>query len=168
MRKSQKRPNQISTSAIEAFSTLVSPGEYIYMPSSDVPEEIPQAGSDCQAVFIACAEMHSSDVPRLPHSLTPSGAVYWWRGFRTYPNDSPPRKVDDCLYYESSDGVAFSLHSKDSPDHYNHILTSMDMGGLISDWHLPSEAHGTLEMYIQEGHRLGFTIRFGEDEDSSS
>lgn len=154
-------PKPASSSTIEAFQKLVRRGEFCLFASFDVPPDIPKAGSNCQAVVVAASVMHSSDVPGLTPPLTPSGTVFLWRGFRTQTSGSPSRKVDDCLYYQSSDGKAWSLHSKASTDHHRNILTSTGMKGLIDDWDLPSLPKGTLDQYRSAGGNLSFFKPFG-------
>lgn len=157
----RKLPKQIDSATLDAFRRLVKSGEFRLYPSSTPAPGIPKAGPDCQAVVLAASVMQSSKVPGLPPSCAPSGTVYLWRGFRTKVSDSPPRKVDDCLYYASQDGSAWSLHSKSSTDHHNFILSSTDMKGLINDWDLPSAPEGKLEEYRKTGAQLSFYKPFG-------
>jgi hypothetical protein len=92
--------------------------------------------------------------------MTPHGEVYLWRGFRTIPGDSPPRKVDDCIYYRSKDGKEWSLHSKESPDHHWYIMSGSGMAELIDDHNLPSASSGSLAGYRSRGGNLDFDKPF--------
>jgi hypothetical protein len=146
-----------------SVSKVVKPGQYCRYSTTELPAGIPTAGPQCQAVVVAASVVHSSDVPGLPDKMKPHGIAYLLRGFRTEAYGDPPRKVDDSIYYKSSDGRAWSLHSKDNPDHHRNILTSTDMNGLIDDWDLPTASKGPLDKYRTKGAYLSFTEPFGKE-----
>ena len=162
MSSNQERPKQIDDGILQIFAGYVQPGEFQLFPSTDMPGDIPLAGTDCQAVVIAALNIYSSDVPGLPANMTPDGTVYLWRGFRTDKEGDPPRKVDEALYFASSEGIAWTLHSKESSDHHRDIMSSTDMSGLTDDWDLPSLWRGTLGDYRIAGAHLDFFGPFGD------
>ena len=60
----KKLPRSIDSCILDIFADNVEPGKNIYLPSSETPEGIPVAGSNCQAVVIAASTLFSSDPPK--------------------------------------------------------------------------------------------------------
>ena len=161
MARKNKKPRSIAPSTIEPLRNEIPLGEYrLFSASSQLPAGVPWGGSSVQCVVLASSSFSGPDIPGLPSNMTPRGTVYLWRGFRTIPGGSPPRKVDDCLYYQSSDGKAWSLHSKDSPDHHCYIMSGSGLGALIQDHSLPSASRGSIADYRSEGANLDFEKPF--------
>lgn len=156
-----KKPKQIRSNVLQSLPEEVPIGEYrLYSASSRLPADVPWGGPEFQCVVVAASSFSGSEIPNLPSGMTPKGTVYLWRGFRTIPGGSPPRKVDDCLYYRNGDGVAWSLHSKDSPDHHKHIMSGSGLGNLLQDYNLPSTSAGYIANYISKGADLDFKKPF--------
>lgn len=159
--RKNKKPKPVDPKIIGALKNEIHLGEYCsYSASSQLPAMVPWGGSDCECVVLAASSFSGSEVPGLPSDMAPQGTVYLWRGFRTISSGSPPRKVDDCLYYHSNDGTAWSLHSKDSPDHHLYIMSGSGMGALIQDHNLPSASRGSIADYRAAGANLDFVKPF--------
>ena len=156
-----KKPKSIDLKIIESLRNELVLGEYCrYSVSSQLPDGVPWGGPNSQCVVVAASWHNGSEIPGLPPNMSPQGNVYLWRGFRTITGDSPMRKVDDCLYYQSDDGRAWRLHSKDSPDHHWYIMSGSGLGALIQDYDLPSASRGNIADYRSEGASLDFEEPF--------
>ncbi len=155
-------PRPVNAKLVRAISSYVEPETYRLFASSEKPADIPDAGPKTQAVVVAASQLSSSAVPGLPRVMTPSGVVILVRSFRSDSSGVPPRKVDDSLYYESSNGLAWRLHSKGSSDHHLNIVTSTGLAGLMHDFNMPQQSSGTLDQYQTAGGNLDFTGPFGK------
>jgi len=161
MAHKNKRPKPIDSKIIESLKNEIPLGEYcMYSASSQIPAGVPWGGSDFQCVVVAASSYTGSEIPELPSDMAPHGNVYLWRGFRTIPSGARPRKVDDCLYFQSSDGRAWRLHSKDSSDHHWFIMSGSGLSSLIQDHNLPSASRGSIVNYRSEGANLNFEKPF--------
>ena len=157
MAHKNKKPKLIDPKIIDSLANEISPGEYcLYSTSTQIPAGVPWGSSDFQCVVVAASSYSGSQIIGLPSDIAPHGNVYLWRGFRTISGGSPPRKVDDCLYYQSSDGRAWRLHSKASPDHHWYIMSGSGLGSLIQDHNLPSASRGRIHDYRSGGANLDF------------
>jgi hypothetical protein len=160
-----KKPKQANNNLLDINAGYVDPGEYIYFASSNAPNDLPFGGVDCRGLVLAASTMSSTSLPDIPSAISPESTVYLIRYFRSYPRSSTPRKVDDVLYWSDQGGHAWSIHSKDSPDHHSIIMSSTDMAGLISDLNLPSASQGVLEDYRIPGAYLSFEEPFKDEND---
>jgi len=152
-----KRPRRTKAEIIQALGSAVPLGEYrLYPASSQLPPGVPWTGPDCRCVVLAASSYNGLDIPGLPSSMTPGGAIYLWRAFRADPTGSPHWNADDSLYYVSRAGSPWMIHSKDSPDHYQAIISGSGLAELVEDCHLPSASSGTLARYREKGAHLDF------------
>ena len=155
-RRRNRRPRPASSETMNAFANAVPLGEYRRFEPNSLPQGIPTPGRAWQAVVIAASTISSSAVPGLPGNMSPDGPLYLWRGFRPSSGSSLPRKVDEAIFFRGQDGTAWQLHSKESPDHHRHIMSSSGLGGLIEDYDLPSASAGTVSEYRADGASLSF------------
>jgi hypothetical protein len=147
MEDMRRKPRRIRPEEFDAFQKVVEPGRYRLCPSSEVPPGISPGGPDCEAVLFAASTFDNSKVTGLDPECIPEGVVYLIKYLRTMPKESPPRKTDCRLVFRNRAGTPLGLHSKNSTDHHNQILTSTGLDGLVSDWGLPTAPEGTLEEY---------------------
>ena len=156
-----KRPRQTKPEIIQALRSAVPLAEYrLYPASSQLPPGVPWAGPDCRCVVLAASSCNELDVPDLPSSMTPGEAIYLWRAFRADPTGSRHWNADDSLYYVARTGRPWMIHSKESPDHYQAIMSGSGMAELAEDYHLPSASSGTLLQYRKKGAHLDFEELF--------
>lgn len=157
MDEKNKDPKPITPAIIGSLVGAIPTGEYrLYSASSLLPPDVPWGGPDCQCVVIAGSAYSGPPITGISPNMAPSGPVYLWRAFRLGPGGSPPHKADDCLYYTNSNGDAFSLHSKDSPDHHTGIMAGSGLGPIIYDFNLPSGSSGKISEYKSGGAHLDF------------
>ncbi len=157
-----KKPDPIDPELIQSMSSAIPLGDYrLFSSSGQIPSALSWGGSDCRAVVIA-ASAYPPDlsIPDYPCEATPRGTVFLVRRFREAPSPSPVGKVDDALYFADKDGRAWSIHSKDSPDHHKHIMSASGMSTLLQDFNLPSASRGTIEDYRKGGANLDFEAPF--------
>jgi len=157
MDEKNKDPKPITWAILESLAEAVPTGEYrLYSASPQLPSGVPWGGSDCQCVVIAGSAYSGPSITGIPPSMAPNVPVYFWLSFRLGPGVSPPHKVDDCLYYTNRNGLAFSLHSKDSPDHHTGIMSGSGLGPIMYDFNLPSGSSGKISEYRSGGAHLDF------------
>jgi len=157
MAEKNKDPKQIDPSVMQALAKAVPIGDYrIYSGSTQLPPEVPWGGPDCQCVVIAASSYSGPSIPGIPTNMAPSGPVFLWRAFRIGSDGSPPHKVDDSLYYTNAAGVAWSIHSKESPDHHTGIMSGSGMSVIMHDFNIPSGSSGKIEEYRSRSAHLDF------------
>ena len=154
-------PKLVDRAKLDSFGGAVPFGEYrLYSGSSQLPFGIPWGGSDCKYVMVAASAYSGGSISGLSSGMTPKGAVYLWRAYRIGPSGSPPYKVDDCLYYTGPEETAWSLHSKDAPDHHKTIMSGSDMNGIAQAYGLPSASAGRIGAFRESGAHLDFEQPF--------
>ncbi len=77
MTKKTNRPKVIDPTIITILSDQVKPGSFRQFPSSNLPNDIPSAGENSQAIVIAADEIYSSDVPHLPSEMSPYALSFY-------------------------------------------------------------------------------------------
>jgi hypothetical protein len=162
MTTKNKLPTSIDRRIIVSLDTAVPMGERRqYSDSSQLPPDVSWGGPDCQCVVIAASSYSGPNPPGVPSSRAPSpgGPVYLVRRFRSGSGGSPIHKVDDSLYYPNGNG-AWSVHSKDSPDHHRQIMSGSGLNSIVRDFGLPSGSSGTIEEYRSAGGHLDFDEPF--------
>ncbi len=162
-----KNPKPVEPARLEPFGRAVPFGEYrLYSGSAQLPSGIPWGGPDCRFVVVAASSYSGGSISGLEPSMTPSGSVYLWRAYRVGPSGSPPYKVDDCLYYNGPVGDAWSIHSKDAPDHHTTIMSGSGMGYIAHAFGLPSGSAGKIGEFREAGGYLDFEEPFWKPKES--
>lgn len=157
-----KRPNPVDSQSLQSLSNTVPLGFFSsFSGSSQAPSGLSWGGSDCKHVVVA-ASAYPNDfvIPDYPPEMTPNGTVFLVRRFRENLSVSPPRKVDDTLYFSDREGRGWSIHSKDAPDHHRIILSASGMSNLLQDFNLPSASSGPIADYRKGGAHLDFENPF--------
>jgi hypothetical protein len=155
-----KQPKQSDAKTIESLRHAVSPGRFHrYDEPSQLPAGLSWAGPECQAIVAAASSFSGSTISTLTAGQSPYGDVRLVRSFRADPH-SRLWKTDDQVYYCSADGMPWTLHSKDSPDHHRAILTGSALLDLLHDHSLSTTASGTLDEYRFGGAHLIFEDPF--------
>jgi hypothetical protein len=100
--------------------------------------------------------------------MQPAGPAFFWRGFRTIPGESPPRKVDEAIFYMGLGGKAWRIHSNESSDHWNYVMSSSGVDGLMQDWYLPAQRFGSLGSLLAHSTGINPMAPFDALEDSDA
>ena len=167
MNDDDKNPKPVEPTRLEPFASAVPFGEYrLYSGSAQIPSGIPWGGRDCRFVVVAASSYSGGSISGLNPIMTPSGSVFLWRAYRVGPSGSPPYKVDDCLYYNSPEGGAWSIHSKDAPDHHTMIMAASGMGNIAHTFGLPAASAGQISEFREAGAYLNFEAPFWKPKES--
>jgi hypothetical protein len=158
------RPAQSKPSSTTGVSAGLSSSPWRSGPTSNaaqalsldlVPTSIPHDGFP--TVLLAVSSYSDTVViPGLPTDMAPSGPMGTWRGGHTDFDPCSHGNVDNCFYYESSDGGPWQMHSQESPDHVEAIMSASGIEDLAFVYRLPFASSGTVDELRARGACLDF------------